>query len=174
MTQTSGSLKPGVSSGKQPGTTTIKLGQPTGIIPWARRGFPFIKDEVQHLADRFWNLAEDELFSGDIKPRADLVETESSLIIVMDVPGFEPDQIDIQVNENTITIRSQRESAGCGENDEDHFYHRHERPCGSFSRTFALPREISNQASAEYRNGVLTVTLTKSKNSKSRKIKVSV
>ena len=172
MIQSEPNQNPDVKDREQANSKTAKARQRAGLIPWAKRGFPYLKDEVQHLADRFWNLAEDELFSGDLKPRTDIVETESSLIIQMDVPGFEPEQIDVLLDEKTITIRSQHQP-DCDEHDDRNFFHRHERRCGSFSRTFALPREVKNQASAECRHGVLTVTLPKAKNNSSRKIKVN-
>ncbi len=107
-----------------------------GLVPWARRQFPTLRHEFQHFADRMWNFAEDELFSGDMKPPVDVAETEKSVVIVMDLPGFDPKEIDIQVNENTITIRSQRE-AGSSIEDNQQVFHRTERPCGVFSRTLA-------------------------------------
>jgi len=142
-----------------------------GVIPWARKQIPSLRNEFQHIADRVWNFAEDELFSGDMKPAVDLSETDTFVVITMDVPGFDPQDIDIQISGNTITIRSQRETR-CDDSEEAVF-HRTERPFGTFSRTLALPYDVGENETATCKNGVLTVKIPKLKSSTARKIKVN-
>lgn len=107
-------------------------------------------------------------------PAVDIQETENELVLRMDVPGIELKDIDIQLENQTLTIKGERRfeqqqpSNGKG-------YHRIERSYGAFARTFALPNTLDTErVRAEYRNGVLNVTLPKKELAKPRSIRVEV
>jgi HSP20 family protein len=93
-------------------------------------------------------------------------------VVKADLPDLNEKDIDIQVENNLLTIRGERkfEKSVSEEN-----YLRVERTYGAFSRSFSLPNTVNPEAiGAEYRNGVLTVTLPKREESKPRQVKVTV
>ena len=103
-------------------------------------------------------------------PAVDILETENDLVIKADVPEVDLKDIDIEIENHTLTLKGQRkfESNGNG-------YHRIERSYGSFARYFSLPDTVDTEkVKADYKNGVLTVTLPKKEIAKPRQVKVEV
>ena len=106
-------------------------------------------------------------------PPADLYETPSEFVLTAELPGLSRDQIDIHAEEGRITIRGARPAVPGREIPCEH-YHIVERGHGRFSRTFALPEPIDIDAvSAEFKDGILSVTIPKSTDRAARKISVS-
>lgn len=105
-------------------------------------------------------------------PAVDIFETENELLLKADLPGVEMKDIDIQLENGTLTLRGERKyDRTQGEGG----YHRIERSYGAFARYFTLPDTLDPEAvKAEYKNGVLTVTLPKKEVAKPRQIKVEV
>ncbi|MBS1872511.1 MAG: Hsp20/alpha crystallin family protein [Acidobacteria bacterium] len=105
-------------------------------------------------------------------PAVDILETENELLLKADLPGVEMKDIDIQMENGTLTLRGERKY----ENQKtEGGYHRIERSYGSFARYFTLPETVNVEAvKAEFKNGVLTVTLPKKELAKPRQIKVEV
>jgi HSP20 family protein len=105
-------------------------------------------------------------------PAVDILETEDALILNADLPGLEMQNIDIRLENETLTIQGERNF----EKDEQaRGYHRIERHYGTFVRSFSVPATIDvDKVGAEYRNGVLTVTLPKKETAKPRQVKVEV
>ena len=105
-------------------------------------------------------------------PAVDVLENENDVILKADVPEVDMRDIDIQIENGTLTLKGQRkfedEKKGTG-------YHRIERSYGSFARSFALPETVdAEKVKAEYKNGVLTITLGKKEIAKPRTVKVQV
>jgi len=101
-------------------------------------------------------------------PPADLYETPAEYVLTAELPGLSRDQIDIHAEETRITIRGARVSSPGREIPCEHF-HRVERGHGRFSRAFALPEPIDMAAvSADLKDGVLTVTIPKSRHQRQR------
>ena len=106
-------------------------------------------------------------------PAVDVLETENELVLKADLPDVELKDIDIQIERGTLSIKGERkfervEGKGTG-------YHRIERSYGEFQRFFSLPDTVdSDQVKADYKSGVLTVTLPKKEVAKPRTIKVGV
>ncbi len=91
----------------------------------------------------------------------DLADHGETFVLTADVPGFEKDDIDVRLSENTIHITATRESETT-DDPEDEFYIKSERARQSLSRSIQLPDPIDEEAvEARYRNGVLTITLPK-------------
>jgi len=105
-------------------------------------------------------------------PAADVVETEAAFRVVLDLPGHDPKEIQIQVENDTLTVQAERRFT---EPAKDETVYRGERPHGTFSRGFALPKTVdATKVEAKYENGVLTVSLPKREEAKPRTIQVSV
>ena len=105
-------------------------------------------------------------------PAVDIQETENELVLKADLPGIEEKDIDVRIENSTLTIRGERKFEK--QVNEDN-YLRVERSYGSFSRSFSLPNTINTEAiHAEYKNGVLTVQMPKRAESKPKQVKVNV
>ena len=105
-------------------------------------------------------------------PAVDIFETEHELMLKADVPEIEMKDIDVQVENGTLTLKGERkfeqEQNGRG-------YHRVERGYGSFVRAFTLPDSVDvDKVKAEYKSGVLTVTLAKKEVAKPKTIRVEI
>ena len=103
----------------------------------------------------------------------DVAETDQAFEVKIDLPGIKPDDVDIQIDNNTLTIRGQR----CEKNeerDEEKQYHRVERYSGSFARSIVLPTSINeDETAAEFKDGVLKIVIPKTEDAKPRKINIS-
>jgi len=105
-------------------------------------------------------------------PPVDIYETENELVIKADLPDFEEKDIDVRIENNSLTIRGERKFEK-DVNEEQ--YLRVERAYGPFTRSFSLPNTVScDSIRAEYRNGVLTLHMAKLEESKPKQIKISV
>jgi HSP20 family protein len=105
-------------------------------------------------------------------PAVDIYETENELVVKADLPDVQEKDIDVRVENNTLTIRGERKFSN--EVHEDN-YLRVERAYGTFTRSFSLPNTVNTETiHAEYRNGVLKVRMPKREESKPKQIKISV
>jgi HSP20 family protein len=105
-------------------------------------------------------------------PAVDIYETEQNLIVKADLPDIKPEELDIRVENNILTIRGQRQFE---KKVNESNYLRVERSYGSFSRSFSLANTVNTEAiQAEYKNGVLTLTVPKREEAKPKQIKVRV
>jgi len=102
----------------------------------------------------------------------DIYETENELVIKADLPEVNEQELDVRVENNTLTIGGERKFDDKVKEDN---YLRIERSYGSFSRSFSLPTTVNTEAiKAEYKNGVLTVELPKRAESKPKQVKINV
>jgi len=101
----------------------------------------------------------------------DVVETDDEFHVTVDLPGYEQDDVDLQVRGRTLTITAERERMDVEESDR---YVRKERHYGAVDREVRLPADIDADAvAAEMQNGVLTVTVPKSEDATAKHIEVS-
>ena len=105
-------------------------------------------------------------------PAVDILETENDLVVKMDAPEVDLKDVDIRLENHTLTVKGERKF----ENREDSkAYHRIERSYGTFARTFTLPDTVdTEQVRADYKNGVLSIVLPKKEVAKPRSIKVEI
>jgi HSP20 family protein len=105
-------------------------------------------------------------------PAVDIYETENELIVEADLPDVNPEDLDIRVENNILTIRGERKFE---KNVHEDNYLRIERAYGSFSRSFSLASSVNSESiQADYHNGVLTLSLPKREEAKPKQIKVNV
>jgi HSP20 family protein len=124
-------------------------------------------------------LFEDTLFRGrgndsltSWAPAVDIYETDSELVLRADLPEMNEKDLDIHLENNSLTISGERKFESKVSRDN---YLRLERADGSFSRSFSLPTTVKPDAiKAEYKDGVLTVHLPKREEAKPKQIKVCV
>lgn len=107
---------------------------------------------------------------GSWNPSVDIYENKDQIVLEAELPGMSREDFDLSVENNVITLRGERRFEKQQETDN---YHRVERSYGSFTRSFTLPNTVTAEgASADYRNGVLRVTLPKREDTKARRIEV--
>ncbi len=110
--------------------------------------------------------ADGSFFSGNWVPAADVSETDDSYIIRVELPGMKKEDVKITVNDTLLTIRGERKDET---EEKKRTYHRIERSYGSFERSFNLPGAVmSGSVEARYGNGILTVTLQRTEESKKK------
>lgn len=122
------------------------------------------------FSDFFGRMDTPSLGSLEFLPAVDVVETPAAIQVKAELPGIDPKNLDISVSGDLLTIRGEKK----GEKEEKgKNYHRIERSYGSFSRTVEIPSySDSAHVNAEYKDGVLTVTLGKREEAKPKSIKV--
>lgn len=150
--------------------TTQLSASRTGLFPWFRRsGLPTnLRDDVQELFERFWNENGDG--AGSLIPPIDLSETDGSVQVRMDLPGIEAKEIDVQVRNNYLQVTGETKEE---KEEKGKTYHRIERHSGKISRSILLPCDVNeSQIDAKFHNGVLTVTLPKAEQTKSKRVEV--
>ena len=117
-------------------------------------------------------LLSDQSAARPWAPSVDILETENELVLKADVPGVELKDIDIQLENGTLTLKGERKFE---KEEKNKGYHRLERSYGSFVRYFTVPDTVDTEnVRADYQNGVLTVALPKKEIAKPKAIKVQV
>jgi HSP20 family protein len=105
-------------------------------------------------------------------PGVDVYETGNELVLKVDVPGVSQNDIDIQLENGTLTIKGERKFENASDSKS---YHRIERSYGAFARSFSLPDTVDPEnVRAEYNDGVLTILVAKKEVAKPRSIRVEV
>ena len=152
-------------------TTTLPSRIARTLQPWMGRDpFLSLRDEMDSLLSRFSAEMDGEWVAGVLNPSLDLSETPEAVQARMDLPGLKPEDVNIEIVGNTLRISGERKEE---KEEKNETYHRVERRSGSFSRSVTLPCAVKEgEVTAEYANGVLTVTMPKSEQAKSHKIKV--
>jgi HSP20 family protein len=149
-------------------STAIATREPRTLRAW--EPLQAIRDEFEGAIS---NLMGDRV-SGWLTPLSapplDLSETATHAQVRMDLPGFKADEINVQISNNVLTVSGERHEE---RKEESETFHRLERRYGSFSRSVQLPSRVSDdKVDAQYRDGVLSVSLAKTDDAKSRRIKV--
>ncbi len=127
------------------------------------------------MLDRFFRDWEREFWGLEPRwttwaPAMDIAETADAYIVRAEVPGVKPEDLEVTVQDNLLTIRGKRERST---EQKGETYHLVERAYGEFTRSLLLPADVKTEAiEASYKNGVLEVRLPKSEESKPRRIEV--
>src|SRR5438876_5058590 len=131
-----------------------------------------LQEEVNRLfsSNLTPSFGEEGIGRGAWNPNVDIYENKDQIVLEAELPGMNREDFELTVENNVITLRGERRFE---KKDDADNYHRVERAYGSFTRSFTLPQTVSAEgANAEYRNGVLRVTLPKREEAKARRIEV--
>jgi HSP20 family protein len=127
---------------------------------------------IRLFEDAFTRMVNEPRATRPWSPAVDIYETENELVLKADVPDVDPKDIDVRVENQTLTISGERKFE---QEDASKGFHRIERSYGSFVRSFAVPSTFDTEnIGAGFKNGVLTVTLPKKEAAKPRQVKVEV
>ena len=131
-----------------------------------------IQDELSRLFGRTYGGSEAlrPSASGVWMPSMDVYETEDKIVATLELPGIEPDKVDVSVEDSTLTVTGTREFA---DEVNEESYHRVERRYGSFTRAITLPPTAdTDKVNANFDKGVLTIEVAKAERAKPKKIDV--
>jgi HSP20 family protein len=145
----------------------------SSITRWdTYHGLSGLQEQVNRLFETSFKGRSDNSALTTWAPAVDIYETENELVVKADLPDINEKDLDVRIENNTLTVRGERKFE---KKVEEENYLRVERTYGSFSRSFSLPNTVNSEAiKAEYKNGVLTVELPKRAESKPKQIKVNV
>lgn len=130
------------------------------------------KSNIDDLFDSFFNRGWDLPVSAQasVWPAMDIVEKDKEVAIKAELPGCKPDDIDISVNGNILTISGEKKEE---KEDKDKGYYYAECSYGTFKRDINLPSDVdADKVDANYKDGILNVTIPKSEKAQTKKIKV--
>lgn len=135
------------------------------------REFVTMQDSMNRLfSNIFTPTAEDGTLVA--APTIDMKEKENELSIRVTLPGVNPEDVDLSVNENVLTVKAKIEESK-EESDEKSVFHLRENTFASYYREIRLPFEVdADKAEADYRNGILTITLPKAEIVKPKSIAI--
>jgi HSP20 family protein len=115
---------------------------------------------------------DEALTTTSFAPPVDIYEDEHTIAVKMEVPGIDEKDIDVRIENNTLTVHGERKIE---KEEKEENFRRVERQYGSFTRSFTLPSSVdTGQVSAHYDKGVLNINLAKKAEAKPKQIKVNV
>ncbi len=114
-----------------------------------------------------------DLAGSRLVPALDVTESSESVTVTAELPGLDPKEVDISIERNMLTIKSEKKTENT-EKDKNERILRTERSYGAFQRSITLPAAVdSNKAKAEFKDGVLSITLPKDPKAQPKRIAVS-
>lgn len=117
-------------------------------------------------------FGEGEISTRTWAPPVDIFENENNIVLKAELPGVDPKDVEVRVEDNTLYLKGERKFE---KETKEENYHRVERAYGSFARSFSLPNSIdADKVGADYKDGLLTLTLPKREEAKPKTIKINV
>ncbi len=143
------------------------------VVKWdPLRDLLSIQDRMNRLFEQTLSRsrAEERITASTWSPAVDIYETPETIIMKADLPGLSREDIEIQIRDNTLSLRGERRFA---KDVQQENYLRIERAYGAFQRNFTLPATIQqDEIRATFRDGVLELTLPKAEEAKPKKIAI--
>ncbi len=133
-----------------------------------------MQEQMNKLLNVSWNhdVSGEDMRDGIWQPAVDIFETADSIVIKAEVPDVDQKDIDVRIEDITLTIRGERRH---DDEVKKENYHRIERYFGTFQRSFSLPTTVDQEnVAAACERGVLTVTLPKKEETKPKQINIAV
>ena len=137
------------------------------------REFSTVQDRLNRLfRDSYGEGREEALTTSTFAPLVDVYEDEHNLPSKIEVPGIDEKDIDVRIENNTLTVHGERKFE---KEEKEENFRRVERQYGSFTRSFTLPNTVdAEHVQAHYDKGILKVQLAKKAEAKPKQIKVNV
>ena len=134
-----------------------------------------LQDRMNRLFDESYRgrqAGEDWALGGSWAPAVDIYEQNGNIVLQAELPGLDPKDVDVRVENNVLTLRGQRKLEETVTKDS---FHRVERSYGSFTRSFTLPNVVDTEKiQATYKDGVLRLTLPTKEEAKPKQIVINV
>ncbi len=139
--------------------------------------FANLQREMERLFDggaRAWPFAPGQTGEGFLTPKVNVAETAAGLEITADLPGLEPEDIELDITDGVLTLKAEHKSEK-EEKDEKKQYHLVERSYGTFLRRFALPFDVEvSKVDASFDKGVLKILAPRPLQSEKRPNKIAI
>jgi len=130
-----------------------------------------LQNRVNSLLRDFNSEGENPLTAASFVPAVDIYEDPQKVVLKLEVPGIEEKDLDVRVENNTLTVKGERKF---DKEEKEENFHRIERRYGSFYRSFTLPSTVDTESiQANYNAGVLKVELKKKAEAQPKQIKVN-
>lgn len=150
------------------------------LVPWRRKTREYLPVNLRTFDEDFDGMVKrffggDSLLSStalgrDFSPSMDILETDDALPVSAEIPGVDPEKLDVNITNGVLTIKGEKQAEKV---DKSENHHRVERSFGSFSRSFRLPCEVDTAKSdAVFKNGLLKVTIPKAAEAKKASTKI--
>ncbi len=154
-------------------TSLVRRFPPTPALlssdPLFRSLDQFISEDFFRPLGLFSRWAGEDLNAGWV-PAVDVHENDEAFVFTAELPGLDKDDVSITLENNVLTLSGERSFEDEAERDK---YRRIERTYGNFSRSFTLPSQVvQEKVSAEFKNGLLNITVPKAEQAKPRKIDI--
>src|ERR1051326_4054450 len=145
----------------------------TVLTRWDPFGeFTTLQDRMNRLFRDSYGDHEEALTTSTFAPAVDVYEDEHNVVLKIEVPGIDEKDIDVRVENNTLTVHGERKFE---KEEKEENFRRVERQYGSFTRSFTLPTTVdSENIEAHYDKGILRIQLAKKAEAKPKQIKVNV
>ena len=135
-------------------------------------GMTSAQRELDRLLRGIFSPSEGEVSTRTWAPPVDIYEDGDNLVLKAELPGLSPDEVQVRVENNTLYLKGERKF---DKEVKEQNYHRVERSYGTFTRTFTLPNSVdADKVAANFKDGVLTLTMPKKEEAKPKTIKIDV
>jgi HSP20 family protein len=142
-----------------------------GVTRWNPSQQLASREPLYRLFDTFFNEGGEDLTTRTWTPPVDIQETDDSYRIQVELPGMKKEDIQITLENNVLRLSGERKFEKDVKKEN---FHRIERVYGTFSRSFALPTQVSSdKVDAKFQDGVLTITVPKAEQAKPRRISIA-
>jgi HSP20 family protein len=147
------------------------------VVRWEPlRDLVALQDRMNRLFDESYrgrqSSADDWALGGSWAPAVDIYEQDGNIVLSAELPGVDPKDVDVRVENNVLTLRGERKWNNDVQREN---YHRVERAYGSFARSFTLPSVVAtDQIKADFKDGMLRLTLPKREEAKPKQISINV
>ena len=154
---------------------TLVRWRPTRDLPTFPTDILNIQREINRMFNGFFRGSawdEDTLVPTFWMPSVDVAEHDNEYVVKVELPGVSKDDVNITMQDSVLTIRGEKKEE---KETKESSYHRVERSYGSFQRSFTLPTTVkSDKVNASYKDGILTISLPKTEETKPKQIEVKV
>jgi HSP20 family protein len=146
------------------------------VVRWEPfRDLLSLQDRMNRMFDESYrgrSASDDWALGGSWAPAVDIYEHEGNIVLTAELPGVDPKDVDIRVENNVLTLRGERKWSDEVQRES---YHRVERAYGSFARSFTLPNVVDTEKiKADFEDGMLKLVLPKREEAKPKQISINV
>lgn len=147
------------------------------LVPWKKKEgdqpLSTLQREMNRLFDDFFTrdyFVEPFRGMGEWRPALDIAETDTAVVVKAELPGLDSKDVEVSLSGDVLTIKGDKKEE---KEEKTKSFHRVERTYGSFQRSVRLPSAVrADQVDATFRNGVLTITLPKAEQARSKTVKI--
>ena len=146
------------------------------VVRWEPfRDLLSLQDRMNRMFDESYrgrSASDDWALGGSWAPAVDIYEHEGNIVLTAELPGVDPKDVDVRVENNVLTLRGERKWS---EDVQRESYHRVERAYGSFTRSFTLPNVVDTEKiKADFKDGMLKLVLPQREEAKPKQISINV